>query len=620
MHTTADKGGAHRITDLQAELPLLPDSAGVYLMRDADNEVIYVGKARNLKKRLGAYVKNAGRSETKTEGLIRKIAAVETIVTASEKEALILESNLIKRYRPRYNVDLKDDKRYPSLRLDIRHPFPRLSIVRKIKKDGALYFGPYASAQAVRQTLKIINKNFKIRKCSDREFKTRTRPCLHCQMQGCTAPCCREVDADTYADMVKEVVLFLKGRTPNLIQKMKKDMAAAADRQAYEQAAVLRDRIFALQRTLEKQAAVSTDLKDRDVIATAGNQGLALVTLLTVRGGFLQGSHSYPINETLSNDAEIVAAFIRQYYERASFVPEEILVSASPDEAVLVEEWLRDLKGRRVRLLHPRRGEKVRLLRMAAENAEKELAEQLAARAAKIEFLQRLSKRLHLSAIPQRIECFDNSTLYGDQPVASMAVFTDGRPDKAAYRRYRIRSVSVPDDYASMKEVLSRRLGKGAASEPFPNLIMVDGGKGQLGIARAVVSELDLQKRIDLIAIAKRDEKRAEKLDKVFLPQRANPVLFGKDTDLLLFLQHIRDEAHRFAIDYHRRRRKKKSLQSALDPIAGVGPRRKEQLLRHFKSVAKIRRSTVEELSALPGISRHLAQRILQSLRESESA
>ena len=604
----------HPFKDLQAELPQLPANAGVYLMRDEAGEVIYVGKARNLKKRLGAYVKKSGRTDVKTEVLIRKIADVETIVTATEKEALILESNLIKRYRPRYNVELKDDKRYPSLRLDTRHPYPRLSIVRKLKKDGALYFGPYASAQAVRQTLKIINKNFKIRKCSDREFKTRTRPCLHCQMQGCNAPCCREVDADTYAEMVKEVVLFLKGRTPDLIHKMRKEMVAAAEEQDFEQAAVLRDRIFALERTLEKQAAVTTDFKDRDVIATAGNQGLALVKLLTVRGGFLLGSHSFPIDETMSNESEIVAAFIRQYYARAAFIPNEILVSTSPDDTVLIEENLQEHKGRRVRLIHPRRGEKARLMRMALENAEKELTELLTARSAKIDFLERLSKRLHLSAIPQRIECFDNSNLYGTQPVASMVVFTEGRPDKSAYRRYKIRSVSVPDDYASMKEVLSRRLGKGAASEPLPDLIMVDGGKGQLGIALAVVSELDLQRGIDVIAIAKKDESRLEKQDKIFLPKRANPVQFGRDADLLLFLQHIRDEAHRFAIGYHRQRRHKKTLQSALDTIPGIGRKRKEQLLRHFKSVKNIREATPEELSNVQGISKNLAEVIRQHL------
>ena len=614
MPKIADQSTIHRVTDLKAELPQLPIAAGVYLMRDSGDEVIYVGKARNLRKRLGAYVKRPGRMGIKTEVLVRKIAAVETIVTASEKEALILESNLIKRYRPRYNVELKDDKRYPSLRLDTDHPYPRLSIVRKIKKDGALYFGPYASAQAVRQTLKIINKNFKIRKCSDREFNSRTRPCLHCQMQGCTAPCCREVDAATYAEMVKDVVLFLKGRTPDLIRNMKQAMTEASEALEFEQAAVLRDRIIALERTLEKQAVVTTDFQDRDVIATAGNKGLALVTLLTVRGGFLQGSRSYPINETMSNESEIIAAFIRQYYTHASFVPREILVAASPDDATLIEERLRELKGQRVRLIRPQRGEKVRLLRMAAENAVKSLSEHLSARAAKIDFLQRLAKRLHLSNVPRRIECFDNSTLFGDQPVASMVVFTDGRPDKAAYRRYRLRSVTTPDDYASMHEVLSRRLGKGTAAAPFPDLIMVDGGKGQLGIAQAVVSELNLQRPPELIAIAKKDEKREQKHDKIFLPNRANPVQFGRDSDLLLFLQHIRDEAHRFAIDYHRRRRKKNTLQSALDSIPGVGPRRKEQLLRRFKSVKKIREASAEDLSQLPGISTDLAEKILRLL------
>ncbi|MEJ2521102.1 MAG: excinuclease ABC subunit UvrC, partial [Desulfuromonadales bacterium] len=321
-----DTPGRQPLDDLRGMLPHLPDEPGVYLMRDAAGAVIYVGKARSLRKRLSSYFSGSGRPDIKTAVLVKKIADIETIVTASEKEALILESNLIKRHRPRYNVILKDDKRYPSLRLDVTHPYPRLSIVRKPKKDGALYFGPYASAHAVRQTLKIINKTFKLRKCTDREFTIRTRPCLHCQMQGCLAPCCRDVNREEYTEMVREVVLFLKGRTPDLIRKIKAEMVAAAVRQDFEKAARLRDKMFALERTVEKQVVVATDVKDRDVIACARSAGLSLVMLLFVRGGFLIGSRTFNFTAPIADDMELMSAFIRQYYETAQFIPNEILV------------------------------------------------------------------------------------------------------------------------------------------------------------------------------------------------------------------------------------------------------------------------------------------------------
>jgi excinuclease ABC subunit C len=608
-----DTPGRQPLDDLRGMLPHLPGEPGVYLMRDAAGAVIYVGKARSLRKRLSSYFSGSGRPDIKTAVLVKKIADIETIVTASEKEALILESNLIKRHRPRYNVILKDDKRYPSLRLDVTHPYPRLSIVRKPKKDGALYFGPYASAHAVRQTLKIINKTFKLRKCTDREFTIRTRPCLHCQMQGCLAPCCRDVNREEYTEMVREVVLFLKGRTPDLIRKIKAEMVAAAERQDFEKAARLRDKMFALERTVEKQVAVTTDVKDRDVIACARSAGFSLVMLLFVRGGFLLGSRTFNFTATIADDPELISAFIRQYYETAQFIPNEILIPVLPEESTLLEEWLQTVKGTRVVLHRPRRGEKARLLAMAAQNAAKELEEHLARETDRGDLLQRLQKRLQLGRLPTRIECYDNSNLGGSAAVSSMVVFIDGEPDKNAYRRYRIRNVSGPDDYATMNEVLRRRLERDATAPP-PDLLIVDGGKGQLNIALAVVADLGLEGRFDLIGIAKKDAQRGETADKIFKPGRANPLNFGREADLLLFLQRIRDEAHRFAVAYHRKQRGKLALSSALDVIPGVGKVRKRALLKHFKSVRLIREASVEDLCSVEGIHRQLAQKIREHL------
>jgi excinuclease ABC subunit C len=611
--TLDDTPGRQSLDDLRGMLPHLPGEPGVYLMRDAAGAVIYVGKARSLRKRLSSYFSGSGKPDIKTAVLIKKIADIETIVTASEKEALILESNLIKRHRPRYNVILKDDKRYPSLRLDVTHPYPRLSIVRKPKKDGALYFGPYASAHAVRQTLKIINKTFKLRKCTNREFTIRTRPCLHCQMQGCLAPCCRDVKREEYTEMVREVVLFLKGRTPDLIRKIKAEMVAAAERQDFEKAARLRDKMFALERTVEKQVAVSTDVKDRDVIACARSAELSLVTLLFVRGGFLLGSRTFNFTAPIVDDPELISAFIRQYYETAQFIPNEILIPVFPEETTLLEEWLQAVKGTRVVLRRPRRGEKARLLAMAVQTAAKELEEHLARETDRGDLLQRLQKRLQLDRLPTRIECYDNSNLGGSAAVSSMVVFIDGEPDKNAYRRYRIRDVSGPDDYATMNEVLRRRLERDATVPP-PDLLIVDGGKGQLNIALAVVADLGLKGRFDLIGIAKKDAQRGETADKIFKPARANPVNFGREADLLLFLQRIRDEAHRFAVAYHRKQRGKLALSSVLDVIPGVGKARKRALLKHFKSVRLIREASVEDLCCVKGIHRQLAQKIREHL------
>jgi excinuclease ABC subunit C len=579
-------------------------------MKDAEGKVIYVGKAKNLKKRLSSYFKQSGQIDLKTRVLVKKVSSFDTIITRTEKEALILESNLIKQYRPRYNVILKDDKRYPSLRLDIKSQYPGLNIVRKIEKNGAQYFGPFSSSQAVRQTLKIIHKTFKLRKCKTKNFKKRLRPCLNYQIGACLAPCCLDVDNKTYNEIVKEVVLFLKGRTPELIKKIKKQMISAAKDQDYERAAVLRDKIFALEKILEKQVAVTTDFKDRDVIAIADSPEISLIALLFVRGGYLLGKMRFSFTKTMSTKAEMVSAFIRQYYEKTHFIPQEVLVPIPLEDTCVLEDCLTAINQKKVRILYPRRGEKAQLVKMAAHNAQNSLKDLTASNDAAIDISVRLQKRLRMDKMPERIECFDNSNISGTEPVAGMVVFENGKPNKSLYRKYKIKTVNKQNDYAYMAEILTRRYGKGEKSKPYPDLLVVDGGKGHLNIALSIIKKNKLEKNFEIIGIAKKDVTRGETNDKVYQPGRANPVNFGREGDLLLFLQKIRDEAHRFAISFHRKRRDRKSIHSVFDTVSGIGKKRKKILLKHFGSIDNIRKATLEELVSIPGISRKIAEEL----------
>jgi excinuclease ABC subunit C len=393
-------------------------------------------------------------------------------------------------------------------------------------------------------------------------------------------------------------------------------MQQAAVEQKYEKAARLRDKIFSLEKTVEKHVAVITDFKDRDVFAIASVDDISLVSLFIVRGGFLRGTRHFDFTQVMASDQEILGTFIRQYYEKNRFVPREILISDELDDIGLIEELLGSTKGKKVRILYPQKGKKAELIKMAVNNAEKELRDLIASRTVEIDVLTRLQKRLKLNKFPDRIECFDNSNISGTEPVAGMVVFEKGKPLKSAYRKYRIKTVSEHDDYAYMSEALRRRFGRGEASKPYPDLLMVDGGKGQLNIAVSVVNDLALLGELKIIGIAKKDDKKGEARDKIFIPGRVNPLNFGREGDLLLFLQRIRDEAHRFAIAYHRKRRHKTSMQSILDTIPGIGKKRKATLFRHYKSLTKIRAASLEELSALPGISRSLAEQIRRVLSE----
>ena len=604
--------------DKAAELRLKARQAdtrpGVYLMKAASGKILYVGKAKNLRKRLASYFLKAGPADVKTRTLLGQVADFETIVTGTEKEALLLESNLIKRHRPRYNVVLKDDKRYPLLRLDLNHPFPNLTIVRKVANDGAAYFGPYASAQAVRQTLKFINKYFCLRKCKNRDFSKRRRPCLHHQMDACYGPCCLDVDEGDYRKVVDEVVLFLKGRTPELVQRLRREIQRAVDKLAFEEAARLRDRMRAMEITLERQRAVTRDRRDRDVITLASQAQVAVVHVLSVLGGYLQGSRSYRMTQSLAEPAEITSAFIRQLYPPGAPCPHEILTAAVPTDVSLLEDWLRAAHEHPVKVLHPLRGEKKRLLEMGRLNAEKALKEHLAVENRRRGVLERLGRRLGMPSPPRRIECFDNSNLFGKAAVSGMVVFEEGQPRRSQYRKFNVRGEGRPDDYAAMEQVLTRRFTN-HPSWPHPDLLLLDGGKGQLNIALDVVRRIGLAGAFVVAAIAKKEEERGEEQDKIYLPQRVNPVNFAGDEEALLLLQRVRDEAHRFAVQFHRGKRNKAALVSTLDGIPGIGPKRKLGLLRHFGSLQAIRAATLDELSVLPGMNRKAAEAVQRCLR-----
>jgi excinuclease ABC subunit C len=481
-------------------------------------------------------------------------------------------------------------------------------------RDGALYFGPYSSAKAVHQTIKFINKTFKLRKCRKSKFSNRSRPCLQYQMGQCLGPCCLKVDTAVYDDMVREVMLLLSGRAPDLIRKIKKEMLTAAEAQQFEIAALLRDKMFSIQHITEKQVVVTQDQKDRDVLAIARSNTVSVMTLLMIRSGYLIGYRHFEFRETIVPDEEMASGFIRQYYEQAQQVPGELLLPLQIEDAALLADWVEKLKGKRLHILFPQRGEKVRLVAMARQNAENRLKEIRSAAIGEQELLYRLQKRLGLKQLPVRIECFDNSNTYGTNPVSGQVVFEHAKPKKSDYRTYKISSVSEPDDYASMAEVLGRRFGQTESPAPLPDLLMVDGGKGQLNIACSVIAALGLEGRFDILGIAKKDEKKGETHDKIFLPGRANPAGFGREGELLLFLQRVRDESHRFAISFHRRQRRAAALHSELDNIPGIGEKRKLALLKQFGGTEKIRDASIAELLCVPGMNRSAAEAVKKGL------
>ena len=488
--------------DLKEKLKNLPSNPGVYLMKDSRNEVIYVGKAKSLQNRVRTYFQKSGDGRTLTGHLVPLVSDIDCIITDTEKEALILENNLIKQFKPRFNINLRDDKTYVSVKIDIKRKFPYPEVVREVKKDGALYFGPYSSARAVRETLRYINSIFPIRKCSDSTFHGRTRPCLYHQIGRCLGPCCDLVDEKTYKEMLEEVILVLRGKNEELIKVLKEKMRQESDAKRYEKAAQIRDRINAITMTIEKQKIRSMTFIDRDVFGYHKEGKDVLIVAMFIRAGNLEDVASYNFSTGYNTAEEIFCAFLNQFYSYTRFIPKEVIIPIETEDAQILEDWLSDLKGEKVSVLFPKRGDKLSLIRLAQKNAENAFRSRHITKEDYQQLLNSLKERLQLLNLPERIECFDISNIGGKLAVGSMVTFRNGVPDKSGYKRFKIETVLQSDDFAMMEEVLTRRYTKGIKDDDLPDLTIVDGGKGQLGVAVKVFRELGVE-GVDIIAIAK---------------------------------------------------------------------------------------------------------------------
>ena len=611
------------LTSITEKLGHLPARPGVYLMRDKGGKVIYVGKANDLRSRVRAYF-NSSDERCQVEFLVRRVEDVETLVTSNAKEALILENNLIKQYKPRYNIRLKDDKSYLSIKVTTQHPWPRIFATRKIVKDGNRYFGPFSSAVAARETIDIIEKHFLLRNCTDHNFRNRSRPCLQYQIKRCWAPCVLPVSQEEYREQVRQAMLFIEGRQQELIAELKKKMQERAEALEYEAAAKIRDQIQAVEKTLEKQRMVSHWGADQDIFGLYREGGFIEVQVLLVRQGKLTGNQSYSLEDLEFPDEEIMAGLLTQFYQGHRFIPDEILLPVTLEDREAREEYLGDRKGKKVNILVPQRGDKRQLVEMAAENARQSFFERHDQEKAREKMLQELQSQLRLKTYPHHIECYDISTIHGAHAVGSMVTFINGEPDKTRYRHYRIRSIdpsSGGDDFGMMLEVLKRRFSRGKEEADLPDLVVVDGGKGQLAMALAAMREVGVS-GVDAVGLAKMRVQAAarsatiERLEeRVFLPRQSNPVILKRNSNALFLLQRVRDEAHRFAITYHKKLRTKQTLYSALDRIPGVGGVRKRALLRAFGSIKRIEEATLEDLLKVPSMNEKIAQDILESLR-----
>jgi excinuclease ABC subunit C len=618
---------------LYEKLQLLPSEPGVYLMKNAAQHVIYVGKAISLRDRVRSYFHASRQQDLKTQQLVQDICDFEYIVTSSEKEALILEDTLIKRHQPRYNIRLKDDKRYPYIKFK-KEFYPRLEFTRIVERDGARYFGPYTDALAVRETMKLLQKIFRIRTCTLAlgQKKVRSRPCLDHYIGLCDAPCVLAISESEYAQILDEAADFLRGRQSALLQKLEAQMLQTAEKLEFERAARLRDQHLILERLLSSQKVVDPNPVEQDLIGYArlepteelqNNPDIAkfCVQVFFVRGGKLIGREKFfmdAIEE--ASGREILTAFVKQYYSQATYIPKEILLQCEIEEAETIASWLSERRETsKVTLRIPERGPKYRLMEMVIHNAELALKEQAAKPLKSPDrqeiALQQLSEILKFEPIPRRVEAFDISHFQGHESVGSMVVLVDGFPKKSDYRRFRIKTVSGPNDFASLAEVIKRRLENALAQNekflPFPDLILIDGGKGQLSSARAILHELGLEK-IPTCSLAKESEY-------LFVEGRSDPIILPRDSQALQLLQRARDEAHRFALTYHRQRRTSATLRSLLDQIPGVGPKRRQQLYQHFGSMSALRRARLEELIEVPGISKGIAQQILKTLQTEDA-
>jgi excinuclease ABC subunit C len=614
-------------------LDRIPTEPGVYLFKDARGAVIYVGKAKNLRTRVRQYFRDGGdeRFFVAAGFLARAVADVETIVVSSSKEALLLENHLIKKHQPRFNVKLRDDKQYLVLRLVDPEPerdgvarravFPRVEVVRNIRDDGASYFGPYHSATSARETLRTLNRHFQLRTCTDHVLESRGRPCLQYQIKRCSGPCAFAGLAGAYAEQVEDVKMFLSGKDAELLTRLRGRMAARAEREDFEVAAVLRDSIAAVERTLAKQNIVQDEFVDQDVWGMAREADVAEVVVLFIRGGKLVGRRAFQQKDQELPDATVITEHLQQYYATGTFIPDEVVVGVELEDAELLGDWLSSVRGKRVKLVEPRRGIRARLIELADRNAQASAASRHGKDADADALLDKVARRLALPRPPRRIECFDIAHIQGSDTVAAMVTFIDGVPARNLYRKFKIRTVDN-NDFAAMYEVLTRRFRRagdaaGDTDDAWtpPDLLVIDGGKGQLGMAVAALTDLGVQlggeSGLEVIGLAKERELDAGSApDRIYRRTVKDSIPLRQNSPELYVLARIRDEAHRFANTFHRDRRSKATLRSELDAIPGIGTTRRQRLLKQFGSVRAIRQASVDDLARAPGMNRKAAEQI----------
>jgi excinuclease ABC subunit C len=597
---------------------------GVYIMKAAGDVIVYVGKAKNLRARLKQYFRPG--DDTRffvAAGLLsRVLVEIETLLVANEKEALLLENHLIKKHQPRFNIKLRDDKQYLVLRVDPQADYPRVEVVRNIKDDDARYFGPYHSATSCRSTLRTLNRHFQLRTCTDHVLKTRKRVCLQYQIQRCPGPCVYPVEEARYGEQVDDVMMFLSGKNDQLLTRLETRMREKAASEEFEAAAQLRDSMQAVERSLARQNVVQEDFVDQDVFGMWRRADVVEVTVLFVRGGKWVGKRTFRQRDQEFPDQQVLEAFVQQYYQTGTLIPAEVLVPTAIDASGVLAEWLSELRGRKVNILWPQRGQKVQLIELANKNAAASAMTRKGRDDDKHAALEKLTRRLSLRQIPRRIECFDIAHLQGSETVASMVVFIEGEADTSLYRKFKVKTVSN-DDFGAMFEVLTRRFRralKGEKGWEFPELLVIDGGKGQLSSALAAIEDLGIElgseRGFDVVGLAKERDDRSgtSHPDRVFLRNAKDAIHLRANTAELFVLAQLRDEAHRFANTFHKQQRKKRSLQSAIDQVPGIGPKRRRALLRSFGSIKALRAASVEEIAAVESMTRSAAEAVVAYL------
>lgn len=598
--------------DYESKLEVMPDKPGCYLMKDKRGKIIYIGKAKNLRNRVRSYFQSSGDPRAFVARLPHLLGDIETIITANEKEAMILENTLVKEHKPKFNVRLKDDKNFLSLRIELDHEWPRVEVVRKQKKDRAKYFGPYHSAGAIRRTLNVLNKHFRLRTCPDTVLNNRSRPCLQYQIKRCPGPCVFDLDREAYMNHVEDAIMFLEGRGDELVDKLEDKMMEASKALEYEMAAHYRDQIQSIEKVMERQLAVNTKRVDQDAFGFYREGDRLTLQILFVRDGKMEGARSFSYQDQAFPDEEVLSSFLNLYYNSGNDLPQYILlpIELPESETDSFEELFGEISGRRVYVKAPQRGAKKALVDTAMANAKQSFEEEHDEEERARDLLDKLGGALKLRNYPRRIECYDVSNLQGTQIVGSRVTFIEGKPEKSEYRHYKMRSVRNQDDFASMREMLMRRFRKVVEDgDEAPDLTVIDGGKGQLKQALTVFEDLGLH-GIDVIGLAKSrtddvgfaDPEVTRSPERVFLPGRKNPVVLDKNSAELYLLQRVRDEAHNFAINFHKKLRRKRTLRSSLEEIPGVGTKTRKDLLKHFGSLKKIKKADLDQLKQVDGV------------------